>query len=305
MSDPGLTRAQLWARAVRVRSFTASVIPISIGAALAWTDGPIEWWLAAVMLVAAVSCHAGANLANDYFDHRSGVDSPDSYGPQRLIASGALSDRTTIVAALIAFAIATVLGLVIVWQTGWWVLALALFSLAAAFLYTGGPKPLGYMALGEVTVFLFMGLAMVMGSYYVLTGEVTWRSALAAAPIGFLTAAHLHANNLRDIELDRAAGKRTLANIFGRRWGNWEYLLLIVAAYVAVLALVTVDVKLWPVTIVGAAIPAAIRLIRLAFSDATGEALNPLLRKTAGLHLRFGSLMLIGLVMAALFRLGA
>lgn len=305
MSSPELTRPQLWARAVRVRSFTASVIPIAIGVALAWTDGPIEWWLAVVMLAAAVICHAGANLANDYFDDRSGVDSAASYGPQRLIASGSLSPRTTIVAAVLAFAIATLLGLVIVWQTGWWVLALALFSLAAAFFYTGGPKPLGYMALGEVTVFLFMGLAMVMGSYYVLTSEATWRSAIAAAPIGFLTAAHLHANNLRDIELDRAAGKRTLANLLGRTWGNREYLILIVAAYAAVLALVVIDPDLWPVTVTGAAIPAAIRLIRLAFGDVEGEALNPLLRKTAGLHLRFGSLMLIGLIIAAiLLRVG-
>ena len=154
MNAPGLSRAQLWARAVRVRSFTASVIPIAIGIALAWFAGPIEWWLAAITMVAAVACHAGANLANDYFDHRSGVDSGASFGPKRLIASGALSARTTIVAAAVAFLVATILGLVIVWQTGWGILALALASIAAAILYTGGPKPLGDMALGEVTEFV-------------------------------------------------------------------------------------------------------------------------------------------------------
>jgi 1,4-dihydroxy-2-naphthoate octaprenyltransferase len=281
-----------------VRSFTASVIPIAIGVALAWFDGPIEWWLAAVMLVAAVTCHAGANLANDYFDDRSGVDSDASYGPRRLIASGALSARTTIIAAIAAFAIATVLGIVVVWQTGWEILALALASLAAAILYTGGPKPLGYMALGEVTVFLFMGLALVMGSHYVLTGTVTWQSALAAAPVGFLTAAHLHANNLRDIAVDRAAGKTTLANLLGRQWGNREYLVLIVLAYVSVLALMAIEPDLWPIAITGAAIPTAIRLIRFAFSPAEGDDLNPLLRKSAGLHLRFGSLLVAGLVIA-------
>ena len=300
-----MTRLQFWARAVRVRSFTASVIPISLGIALAWYEGPIEWWLAAVMLVAAVACHAGANLANDYFDDRSGVDSDASYGPKRMIASGALTARTTVTAAIVCFAIATALGLVIVWHTGWEVLALALASLAAAVLYTGGPKPLGYMALGEVTVFLFMGLAMVMGSFYVLTGEVTWLSLLVAMPIGFLTAAHLHANNLRDIELDRAAGKSTLANTLGRAWGNREYLALIVAAYVAILAIIVVEPGLWPIAITGAAAPSAIALVRLAFSPATGEALNPLLRSTAGLHLRFGSLLLAGVVVAAILqRLG-
>jgi 1,4-dihydroxy-2-naphthoate octaprenyltransferase len=289
---------QFWARAVRVRSFTASVIPIAIGTALAWFDGPIEWWLAAVMMVAAVTCHAGANLANDYFDDRSGVDSDASFGPKRLIASGALSARTTIIAAVVAFVIATGLGIVVVWQTGWEILALALASLAAAILYTGGPKPLGYMALGEVTVFLFMGLALVMGSHYALTGHVTWQSALAAAPIGFLTAAHLHANNLRDIDVDRAAGKTTLANLLGRTWGNREYVLLIVFAYLSVVMLMMIETNLWPIAITGAAVPTAVRLIRFAFSPATGDELNPLLRKSAGLHLRFGTLLLTGVVIA-------
>jgi 1,4-dihydroxy-2-naphthoate octaprenyltransferase len=265
---------------------------------LAWFDGPIVWWLAVVMLIAAVFCHAGANLANDFFDARSGVDSASSFGPQRLIASGALSARATAMWAVVAFGIATLLGLLIVRETGWQILLLALVSLLAAILYTGGPKPLGYMALGEVTVFLFMGLAMVMGSYYVLTGEITWRSFLAAAPIGFLTAAHLHANNLRDIELDRAAGKTTLANLLGRTWGNREYLALIVLAYVSVLGLLAVEPGLWPIALTGAAIPHAVPLIRLAFSPAQGAELNPLLRKTAGLHLRFGALMVLGVFLA-------
>jgi 1,4-dihydroxy-2-naphthoate octaprenyltransferase len=294
--EPG--RLQTWVRAVRYRSFTASVIPISIGSALALFDGEFTWWLALVMLLATVATHAGSNLANDYYDHLKGVDTPQSFGQQRQIQEGVLTPGQVIKAAVIAFAIATALGLVVVAETGWPILALALISLAAAVLYTGGPMPLGYIALGEVTVFIFMGLVTVMGSYYVLTGEITWRSALVAAPIGFLTAAHLHANNLRDIPLDREAGKITLATLLGRRLGNWEYLALVAAAYLAVLALVTLDPALWPVTIVGASIPVAYRLVRLAFSPAEGRELNPLLRKTAGLHLRFGSLMLVGLLLA-------
>jgi 1,4-dihydroxy-2-naphthoate octaprenyltransferase len=295
-SEPG--RLGVWVQAVRYRSFTASVIPIAIGCALALFDGAFAWWLALVMLLATVATHAGSNLANDYFDHLKGVDTPQSFGQDRQIQLGVLTPRQVIGAAIVAFAIATALGLVVVAETGWPILALALVSLAAAVLYTGGPKPLGYIALGEATVFIFMGLVTVMGSYYVLTGEITWRSALVAAPIGFLTAAHLHANNLRDIPLDRAAGKITLATLLGRRLGNWEYLILLVAAYGTVLVLVIVDPALWPVTIAGASMPVAYRLVRLAFSPAEGRDLNPLLRKTAGLHLRFGSLMLVGLLMA-------
>jgi 1,4-dihydroxy-2-naphthoate polyprenyltransferase len=296
--EPGRLGIGIWVQAVRYRSFTASVIPIAIGCALALFDGEFTWWLALVMLLATVATHAGSNLANDYFDHLKGVDTPQSYGQDRQIQLGLLTPRQVISAAIVAFAIATVLGLVVVAETGWPILALALVSLAAAVLYTGGPKPLGYIALGEVTVFVFMGLVTVMGSYYVLTGDVSWRSALVAAPIGFLTAAHLHANNLRDIPLDRVAGKITLATLLGRRLGNWEYLILLAAAYVAVLMLVVLDPDLWPVMIVGASIPVAYRLVRLAFSPAEGRDLNPLLRRTAGLHLRFGSLMLVGFLAA-------
>jgi len=295
-AQPG--RLAIWFRAVRPRSFTASVIPIALGSALALFDREFTWWLALVMLLATVATHAGSNLANDYYDHLKGVDTAETFGQTRLIQEGLLRPRQVIIAAGIAFAIATLLGLIVVAQTGWPILLLALVSLAAAYFYTGGPLPLGYIALGEVTVFTFMGLVTVMGSYYVLTGEITWRSALVAAPIGFLTAAHLHANNLRDIPLDRVAGKMTLATLLGRRGGNWEYLFLLTAAYAAVLALAVVDPALWPVTITGAAIPVAYRLVRLAFSPAEGRDLNPLLRRTAGLHLRFGSLMLVGLLLA-------
>ncbi len=298
MSVPEPGRLAIWFRAVRPRSFTASVISIALGCTLALFDREFTWWLALVMLLATVTTHAGSNLANDYYDHLKGVDTDETFGQSRLIQEGLLRPRQVIIAAGIAFAIATLLGLIVVAETGWPILLLALVSLAAAYFYTGGPLPLGYIALGEVTVFIFMGLVTVMGSYYVLTGEVTWRSALVAAPIGFLTAAHLHANNLRDIPLDRKAGKITLATLLGRRGGNWEYLFLLVAAYVSVLALVVVDPALWPVTITGASIPAAYRLGKLAFSPTEGRDLNPLLRKTAGLHLRFGSLMLVGLLLA-------
>jgi len=166
-------------------------------------------------------------------------------------------------------------------------------------LYTGGPKPLGYIALGEFTVFIFMGLVMVMGAYYVLTDEVTWTSFLVAAPIGFLSAAILHANNIRDIAPDGAAGKVTLAILLGRRGSSIEYLLLVAAAYLTVIVLIAVERQLWPVAIVGASLPIAWGLVRFAFSDVEGRALNPLLRKSAGLHLRFGALMVVGLLISA------
>lgn len=293
------SRLKIWIQAMRFFSFTASVIPIAIGCALAIVDGEFSLWLTLVMLLAGCATHAGCNLANDYFDHVKGVDQPGSVGPSRVIQQRLLEPYEVKRGMIVAFAIATVLGLIVVYATGWPILVVALLSLAAAVLYTGGPKPLGYMALGEITVFIFMGLVMVMGAYYVLTDEVTWTSFLVAAPIGFLSAAILHANDIRDIEPDHAAGKVTLAILLGRRGANIEYLLLVAVAYLTVIALVVSDDRLWPVVIVGASLPIAWGLVRFAFSDVEGRALNPLLRKTAGLHLRFGALIVIGLLISA------
>ncbi|CAN5362716.1 1,4-dihydroxy-2-naphthoate polyprenyltransferase [soil metagenome] len=293
------SRLKIWMQAMRLFSFTASIVPIAIGCALAIVDGEFSFWLALVMLLAGCATHAGCNLANDYFDHVKGVDDKALTGTSRVIQQRLLEPYEVWRGMIVAFAIATALGLIVVAETGWPILVVALCSLAAAVLYTGGPKPLGYMALGEVTVFIFMGLVMVMGAYYVLVGEITWRSFLAAAPIGFLSAAILHANDIRDVDPDKAAGKTTLAILLGRTGANIEYLLLVVAAYVSAIALMVVDIDLWPVAIVGASIPIAWRLIRFAFSDAEGRALNPLLRKSAGLHLRFGALMVAGLLISA------
>jgi 1,4-dihydroxy-2-naphthoate octaprenyltransferase len=180
------------------------------------------------------------------------------------------------------------------------ILVLALASLGAAVLYTGGPKPLGYIALGELTVFIFMGPVMIGGAYYVMAGTVTLQAVLASIPIGLLVAAILHANNIRDIPLDQAAGKITLATLFGRRAANYEYLVLVIGAYVTTLALIATDLGLWPVLIVGLTLPAAIQLCKMVFAAVNVRELNVLLRKTAGLHLRFGALMTLGLVLSSI-----
>ncbi len=291
---------KIWFQAVRFFSFTASVVPIVVGSALALVDRQFDAVLFAVMLVASVACHAGANLANDYFDDRKGIDNDESLGPSKVIQLGYLSSAQVLRGAIVALGIATVLGLYIVYETGWTILILALFSLAAAVLYTGGPKPLGYVALGEVTVFIFMGLVMVCGAYYVHTGHLTWQAVLLSLPVSALVAAILHCNNIRDIEFDHAAGKRTLASVFGRTWANREYAALVYGAYVAILALVVYDSSLWPVLVAFAALPVAIDLVRIVNGDSGPAELNKALRHTAGLHLRVGLALTTGLIVAAI-----
>ncbi len=287
---------RIWFQAVRFPSFTASVIPIVVGSALALVEREFDGLLFVVMVLASVACHAGANMANDYFDHRKGVDTEKSLGLPKVIQLGYLTPAQVLRGTIVALGLATALGLYIVYRTGWPILVLALFSLAAAVLYTGGPKPLGYVALGELTVFVFMGLVMVCGAYFVHTGELTGASVLLALPIACLATAILHCNNIRDIELDRSAGKRTLANTLGRAWADREYVVLIAGAYVAVAVLIAYQPRLWPTAIAFLSLPTAIALIRLVTGDSGAPELNRALRRTAGLHMQMGLLLAAGLL---------
>ena len=294
------SRLHIWFRAVRYKSFTASVIPILIASAFALIDRAFDWWLFVLMVLASVACHAGANLANDYFDHVKGIDTAESFGPDKVIQLGLLTPDQVKRGFIVAFAIATVLGLLIVAEAGWPILLLALLSLAAAFFYTGGPKPLGYIALGEATVFVFMGPVMIGGAYYVHARELAWQMLVVSIAIGALVANILHANNIRDIEPDRKAGKVTLATLLGRRGANHEYLVLTVLTYLPVAVLIAIEPRYWPLLLVAASLPGAAGLARLAYAAADPADLNRLLRKTAGLHFRFGGLLTVGLVARAI-----
>ncbi|MGD9714484.1 MAG: 1,4-dihydroxy-2-naphthoate octaprenyltransferase [Thermomicrobiales bacterium] len=294
---PGSLR--VWFQAVRFFSFTASIVPIVVGSALALFDRTFDALLFVVMLSASVACHAGANLANDYFDDRKGIDTDDSLGPSKVIQLGYLTSAQVLRGTVVALGIATVLGLYVVYRTGWAILIVALLSLAAAVLYTGGPKPLGYVALGEATVFVFMGLVMVGGAYYVHSGHFTGQSVLLPLPIASLVAAILHCNNIRDIDFDHDAGKRTLANVLGRKWANREYLGLVYGAYLAIVALVLYDRALWPALAAVVTLPIAIDLVRTVSADSGPSELNVALRRTAGLHLRVGLFLTAGLIVAS------
>jgi 1,4-dihydroxy-2-naphthoate octaprenyltransferase len=293
-------RARVWYQAVRVPSFTASIIPILVGSALALFDRAFQPFLFVIVIAAAVTCHAGSNLANDYFDHVKGVDTEDSLGSSKVIRQKLLTAGEVRRGMMVAFGVATFLGLIVVSRTGWPILILALFSLGAAVLYAGGPKPLGHLALGEVVVFIFMGPVMVVGAYYVLSGRVTGAAIITSLPIGFLVSLIMQANNIRDIDVDRHAGKATLATIFGRRAAGLHYLAFVVCAYLSAGAIVIWEPRLWPALIVAASLPAAVRVTRRLRSANDNQDLNVVLRKTAGLHFRFGALLTGGIVLAAL-----
>lgn len=289
-----------WFMATRPFSFTASIIPVLLGTLLAAHDGDIDATLLALVFVASVMVHAGSNLVNDYFDYVKGADKPAALGRGGYIQRGIIAPRSILLFGLGLFGVATAIGLVIVTIVGWPVLLFALPSLAAAYFYTGGPKPLGYVALGEATVFLFMGPMIVVGSYYVQTRELSWPAVLLSIPVGLLVTAILQANNIRDITDDTEAGKRTLATYIGRRWANREYVLLLFSAYL-VLALIAVGGAIPAgALVVFLTLPRAIEVARIVLERDEARALNTALRQTAGIHLQFGLLLSAVLLVSAL-----
>ena len=287
-----------WYMATRPFSFTASGVPVLIGTFLAAHEGQFRPGLFVLVILASVLVHAGSNLVNDYYDHIKGADAPHQMGRGGMIQRGLISPRAILIFGLVLFAAATALGLVIVYSVGWPVLLFALPSLAAAYLYTGGPKPLAYVALGEVTVFIFMGPMIVVGSYYVQTGAVSWPAFLLSVPIGLLVTAILQANNLRDINDDAAAGKRTLATYVGHTWAAREYVVLVLGAYATLGLIALFGIAPVGLIIVFLTLPRAIELARIVSRRAEARTLNSVLRRTAGLHLQFG-LLISGVLLAS------
>jgi len=284
----------VWWRAVRPFSFTASVTPVLVGSAVAYHDGLFDLVRFGVTLVASVAIHAATNLINDYYDHLRGVDTAESIGPSGVIQQGLLAPRAVLLGGLVLFALGGLLGLWLVAVVGWPILAIGAASVLAGYAYTGGPLPLGYIGLGDLTVFLFMGVVIVVGAYYVQAGTVSVAAVWASLPIAALVAAILVVNNLRDIEDDRAKGKRTLATFIGERATRLEVLFLLALAYLSVLAGVALRV-LPPYTLIVFLTlrqAAAIWRVVRANSDALTLTRGGV-RATARLHQQLGLLLAI------------
>ncbi len=280
------SRRSAWVLAIRPKTLPAAVGPILVGTAVATREGGFDPAIALVALLVALLLQIASNLANDVLDFRKGADTQARLGPTRVTQSGLIPPRQVAAATAIALAAATILGLVLVWRGGWPILLLGAAALVAAVAYTGGPAPLGYLGLGEIFVFLFFGVAGVAGSAYVQTLELSRLALLASVPVGCLVTGILVVNNLRDIDTDRVAGKRTLAARFGARFARAEYAVLLAVAYV-------VPPLLWLLGLIGPwfwlpllTLPIAIRLARQV-GTTNGRALNPVLGQTARLSLLF------------------
>lgn len=284
-------RVSVWIQATRPKSFAATLAPVALGLALAWRDGRFDALTAGLTLLGAMLLQAGANLMNDYMDHRAGADSSASISPSRVIQDGLLTPRQVLIGAWVCLAAGAALGIGLASVGGWPVWIIGALGVLIAVLYTGGPAPLAYIGLGEIAVFVAMGPGIVAGAYAVQTQTVTPGVLLAATPIGLLVAAILHANNLRDLDSDRLAGKRTLATRLGRRGAQVEYAALMAGAFVAVLAAIALGELPLAALAVGVLLPSAYQLVRTASASTHVADLNRVLRQTGALHLQFGVLL--------------
>jgi 1,4-dihydroxy-2-naphthoate octaprenyltransferase len=285
-----------WVVGARPRTLPAAVVPVALGTGCAAGLGPISWWRAGLALVVSLALQVGVNYANDYSDGVRGTDD-GRVGPVRLVAAGLAPPATVKRAALLAFGVAAVAGLALAVSTSWWLVAVGVASIAAAWGYTGGPRPYGYLGLGEVFVFAFFGLVATVGTTYVCVEQVTGLSVVIGCAAGFIACALLVINNLRDIPTDRAAGKRTLAVRLGAERTRWLYAVLIAAAFAAV-ALAAV---LWrPAAVIGLVAAAlAVAPVRRVLRGASGPALIAVLGETGRLQLAFGALTTLGLALGA------
>ena len=291
---PGPIRT--WILAARVPTLPAAIVPVLVGTATAWNAGAFRPGPFFAALVASLLIQVGTNLANDYFDFRKGADTSDRLGPVRVTQSGLVPPATVRWAAILTFGLAALIGVYLMTVGGLPILVIGLLSIAAGVLYTGGPWPLAYHGLGDLTVFLFFGLVAVVGTTYLHAGSASPAALVHALPVAALVTAILVVNNLRDIATDRIAGKRTLAVRLGPRGTRAEYLLLIAVAYL-------VPAGSWLATgspgwfwLPWLTLPLAAKLIRTVVTQ-EGRPLNGALAGTGRLHLAFGILWAVSIAL--------
>ncbi|MFT6290550.1 MAG: 1,4-dihydroxy-2-naphthoate octaprenyltransferase [Ilumatobacter sp.] len=300
-----------WMIGARLRTLPAAVVPVALGAACAvgvprelgwWSDGGvvvsadsigIVWWRVALALIVSLALQVGVNYANDYSDGVRGTDDV-RVGPTRLVASGLASAKSVKLAAFAAFGVAAIAGLAVAVSTSLWLLVVGVAAIAAGWFYTGGPKPYGYLGLGEIFVFVFFGLVATVGTTYAATETVTPLSIVIGCSAGSLACALLVINNLRDIPTDREVGKKTLAVRLGDARTRWFYVALVGAAFV----LVVVAAFDRPWVLIGLiAVPLAIAPSRTVLRGATGMDLVGVLGATGKLQLAFGLAATVGLAL--------
>jgi len=296
------TRQQVfaeWFRLARPFSLTAAAVPVLFGTALAFKDGSFSAGPLFAMLFGSLLIQAATNMFNEFYDAQRGLDVAGTVGIAGSIVSGRVTARRVLVGALLCYTVALFLGIYLVVVGGWPILVLGCLSALGGYLYSAGPRPIAYTPASEAVVFVFMGILIVVIAYAVQTRDFPAYVLLAALPIGGLVAAILLANNIRDLISDRRGGRRTLPVVFGREVAILVYRSLLLEAYLAVAVLIALGVVPPECALVFPSVFAALRLWRDVASYSTPSRLDPVVKRTAGLHLVFGLLYTVGVLIGA------
>lgn len=299
-APPASAALRHWLTAIRPRTLPVAVVPVIVGTALAWRDvEALSGLVFAATVLAALLIQVATNLHNDVSDFERGADDPGTrLGPRRATAEGWLTAAAVRRGAALSFAGAGLVGLWLAWQGGWPILAIGVASIACAWGYSGGAKPIAYSSLGELFVWLFFGVAAVAGSYYLQAGRFDATAWIAGALLGLPAAAVLVVNNYRDRENDRRAGRRTFAVVFGARASRIEYGLLLLLPFLALPVLAVAAGPGWWLGLL--ALPWAARLVYRFATLPPGPVFNELLADTARLQLVLGVLICAGLFVGGL-----
>ena len=283
-----------WYSASRPRTLTATYAPLGVAAAVAIQDEVFKLVPFVLALIGVLFLQVAANLINEYFDYTRGADKLKEAGQGMTIKKRILSPRAVLAGAVITVVAGALIGVYLLSQSGpllWWI---GIGGVLVVITYTAGPFPLAYNGLGEIAVGIFMGPMIIIGAYYVMDTAVYWELALISLPIAFMVAAILHANNIRDMEADRAVNKRTLAVMFGVGLARAEYTFLVGGAYLALVALVIAEQT--PALTLLALLTAreGIALIHIIYTRTDTPSLHEVQGRTAKLHGQFALMMVVG-----------
>jgi 1,4-dihydroxy-2-naphthoate polyprenyltransferase len=286
-----------WILAARPKTLPAAISPVLVGWAIAYQPGLFRWDIALALLGVSVLLQINANLINDVADFQKGLDTAERLGPQRVTQSGLLTPRQVWSGVVIVFILAAGLGIYLAWAAGWPVFVMGLLAIAGALAYSTGPFPLAEKGLGDLGVILFFGLLAVCGSVFVLSATIPAMAWWAGLAVGAMVTNILVINNLRDIETDRKAGRRTLPVVLGYSGGEWEYLFMLGGAY-----LIPVGLRLGGLVSGWVLLPLislfeALRLVVKIHKVPEGRAFNPLLAETARLALIYSVLLAAGILL--------
>ena len=276
---------QRWMMAARPATLPAGIAAVLVGSASAWHDGVIELLPFVMVLFSVIAIQIGVNYANDLADAHKGADTDTRIGPQRAVASGAISSSEMKRGIVVAFGLAGLFGLYLIWYAGWPIFVIGVISILAALGYTNGPVPYGYYGLGELFVFVFFGLVATVGTRFVFGTPVPSEAWAGGVVMGLLASAILEANNIRDIDTDREAGKRTLAVVVGRTWARRFYAATLIASF---LVIVFGSFVGWfpPLAMIAVLVaPLSIPLIKTVYTETAGPPLIEVLKGTAQLQL--------------------